>query len=401
MCAFAVCLLALPVSAGVFLVTCAGAPVPGPYPTITSALAAAKALSNSNHNIYVYGNCTEVVRAEQMDFVQLRGQDGATLTYPAGGQPAYPVLSLHDVRGFTIAGLTITGRPDLAVDLVRIFHSTHVTLEKVTIRRSGGSGLFINIGSSVDFRACIIEENARSGAEVRSNSVAIFGDNIVQNTPEPTIVRKNGGNGINATQAAHITLAGNAYVEDNAGAGVSVVSTTMFTCCEEGQRRITGNSAGISASGSVVRTWGPLLIENNRGSGLSFAGVKSQINGDGGEHIIRNNGSSGIIARGGSAVDVLTTRLEGNRFYGIAVYDNSAASLNRVTVLNNKLHGVAAYFLGVVAMGAGNSVTGSGNWDLFCTPDSLGRGSKEGIGKIFCPTFSQFPEPLPGLQTDH
>ena len=389
---------ATPVGAASFTVKCSpNEPGSNEYGSITAALNAAKAVSPRDHLIFVWGNCAETVDIKALDYVRIVGQPGATLSYPSP-PPSEPVLNLTDTRGTEITNLTIVGNAGVTVDLVRIFYSTAITFNKVTIKGSGGSGVFVNQGSTVQFKGCVIEGNAGVGVAVGNGSVATFGSNADPSPETATFVQDNGGTGVIGSQNSHVMLGGDVSVLNNGGTGVAATASTIFTCCDTGERRISGNGgSGIAVvGGGDFRTWGVLTIENNRGHGLNLNGSSAQVNGDGGALIIRNNDGYGVVANRNSSVDIYSTLIEYNKGYGVMALDSSTAMIIRSTIQSNGAAGVAAYFLSVALISGGNTITSNGGFDLFCTPDSAGRGTKDGVGKIFCPGFNQFPSPDPG-----
>ena len=368
----------------------------GEYPSITAALNAAKAQSPRDHWIYVWGNCTETVHMWQLDYVRIIGQGGATLSYPPAPPPGSPLLSLNDTRGTVIQSLTIIGRADMTVDLVRIFYSTTIDFTNVAIRGSGGSGVFVNQGSTVHFRACVIEGHASEGVAVSGGSNVTFGENSDPG-PNATVVQDNGSTGIHASQNSRVALAGDVLVLNNGYTGVAAEASTIFTCCTTGERRISGNhGSGIAVVGGDFRTTGVVTVENNRGHGFILAGATAQIGGGGGALIIRNNDFSGVMVSRNSMVDLYATRIEYNKAFGVMAIDNSTAWTFNSTIQSNGAGGVAAYSLSVAIIFGGNTITNNGGADLFCTPDSGGRGTLDGVGRILCPGFNKYPTPDPG-----
>lgn len=368
-------------------------PGPGEYGSISAALDAAKAASPRDHALYVYGTCAEIVQINALDYVQIIGQgsEGATLTYPPSLPGDVAVLTLYDTRGTRITNLTVTGNATLtAATLVTIFYSTNVFMEHVLIEKSGGTGVFINAGSTVHFHYCRIERNASEGVTVRAASEVDFG---FPQALEEIIIRDNSV-GIAAMQNSHVNLHGNVSIVNNSSIGVSARESTIMMCCQDGSRQISENGIGIYVVNGALRTQESLLVENNRSTGISLWGSKAQMSGYGLSHIVRSNRGHGVIARGGSSLDMSGSLVEHNAAAGVAVYDASAAQITDSTIQFNGAEGVAARFLSVAILG-GTSITNNVGYDLFCAPDSVGRGTKTGVVRIFCPAFNQMPNPDP------
>jgi len=115
-----------------------------------------------------------------------------------------------------------------------------------------------------------------------------------------------------------------------------------------------------------------------------------------GPFIIRNNAGSGLIAASNSVVQVSYAQIEANQRHGVRVQDGSTGEIINSSVRTNGAEGVFAFGLSVAAIYGGNTIAGNGGFDLFCAPDSLGRGTKAGIDKMMCPAFNQSPTPNPG-----
>jgi hypothetical protein len=380
-----------------YTVRCGG-PSPGEYGTITAALNAAKAASPRDHTINVYGSCTETVNISALDYVRIVGQEGASLSYPSPVPPSQPVLSLNDTRSTEITNLTVLGLADVNVDVVRIFYSTKIRFTKVTVSRSGGTGVFVNQGSTVLFTGCVISGHAVEGVKVSAGSVATFGENANASPETATFVQDNGGSGINGTQNSHLLLGGNVSVLNNGGNGVAATDSTIYTCCNTGERVISGNrNSGIAVTGGTFRNNGTLLVANNGGYGVNLVASYGHLNPNAGSSLtIRDNAGYGVLAYRNSTVDIYDALIEDNQGGGVLMLDSSAARISGSTIQYNGDVGVGAYVLSVALISSGNTITGNVGFDLFCTPDSTGRGTKDGVGKVFCAGFNKFPAPDPG-----
>jgi hypothetical protein len=390
---------AMPAGAANFSVRCGVTPpASGWYDSIGAAVIAAQAASPRDHTIDVYGPCAETVTIARLDYVRVIGHDGATLTYPASQSVLQPVLTLSDTRGTQIRDLTIVGRTDIGVDLVRINYSTAITLTDVTIQGSGGIGVFIYQGSTVQFLSCVIEGNKSDGASIRAGSTVTFGQNANPEAYAATIIQKNGGPGISIVQNNDVMLGGNVKVVDNAGNGVTATGSSVRTCCEiGGLREISRNGAsGIVMNGGYLIAQGPLVIEGNGSSGIYLNSAVSQILGGGAPISIRENGWIGVAAYRNSSVDIRRTLIEGNMGAGVQVVDSSTAVTANSTIKSNGAEGVATYYLSVAIISSGNTISDNVGFDLYCTPDSAGRGTKDGVAKLFCSGFNKFPYPEPG-----
>lgn len=368
----------------------------GEYGSISAALEAARAESARDHVIEIYGNCAESVTIELMDNVQIIGYEGATLRYPAS-TPIDRLVKIADSRAIRISNLTIAGRADVDFYLITIFDSIGIRFTKVRIQESGGTGLLIHNGSTVEFSGCAIERHARTGVVVEGNSVANFGATTAPGPDTHVVIQDNGLNGVVASDSALIYMGGDVSVLNNRVDGVRLNGAAMRACCQEGgERRIAGNhGTGIQAFGGYIDTAGPLTIENNEGSGAVLWGAHL-VTRNVGPLIIRNNAGSGLIAASNSVVQVSYAQVEANQRHGIRVQDGSTGEIINSSVRTNGAEGVFAFGLSVAAIYGGNTIAGNGGFDLFCAPDSLGRGTKAGIDKMMCPAFSQSPTPNPG-----
>jgi hypothetical protein len=378
---------ATPAGAMTYNVKCAPqTPSGGEYASITEALNAAKAVSPRDHQINVWGNCTETVNIRALDYVRIVGQSGATLSYPSPRPPSEPVLTLTDTRGTEIRNLTILGLAGANVDLVRIFYSTAIKFNTVIIKESGGMGVFV------------CQRNAAGGVRVSAGSVAVLGENANPTPEMATVVQDNGGTGISIDQNSDVMLGGNVSVLNNTGNGVTATASSIRTCCEiGGLREISGNGGdGIAVNGGHLVAQGPLVIEQNGGGGIYLNGATSQINGGGAPITIRKNGWVGVAAYSNSSVDIYNALIEDNKSAGVQVVDSSTAMTVNSTIKSNGREGVATYYLSVAIISSGNTISNNVGFDLFCTPDSAGRGTKDGVGKLFCSGFNKFPYPEPG-----
>jgi len=297
-----------------------------------------------------------------------------------------------------INNLTIVGSTTVTVDLVRIFYSTVTWFKGVTIRGSGGEGVFITNGSSVQFTDCIIEGHNDRGVRVSRGSNVNFGENTDVSGAADVIIRNNGRVGIDVKENSHVTLSGNVSVLDNGGHGIVASASTISTCCDTGERLISRNSDGIRLTAADFRTTGPLRIDSNRGTGITATtGSRVWINGLSGTHVISGNGGRGVTVARNSSVDIQRTQIENNTSFGVLALDNSTALVSDgSTIRFNGGDGVAAYALSDTVITSSSVITGNGGFDLFCTPDSVGRGSKDGISRVFCPAFNRYPTPDPG-----
>jgi hypothetical protein len=320
-----------------------------------------------------------------MDFVRVVGQAGATLGYPSPF-PGGPVLNLSSARGIEIKDITVVGDGGLAgVNLVHIFYSTAIRFDGVVIHRGLGTGVFVNQGSTVHFRGCGIDDNGGDGVAVRSGSVANFGDN---NDPSAGIVsiRRNGAAGINGGENAHINLYGDVSILDNRVTGLFATASSVRTCCQTGERVLSGNGgSGISVNGGDLRTSGKLTIERNGAHGVNLTSASAQINGDGGQPLVlRNNTYDGIAASSNSTVEIRRALIENNRGYGVETTVSSTALVVNSTIRGNAEQGLALTLLSVAILGSGNVIADNGGMDLFCSPESMALGTKDGIDRVSC-----------------
>jgi hypothetical protein len=137
---------------------------------------------------------------------------------------------------------------------------------------------------------------------------------------------------------------------------------------------------------------GALTIEDNGGGGVMMSG--GRFNSLDGGLVVRDN-LYGIIAQQDSSLALAGAHIESNTLFGVRLSASSVLQMGRSTIQSNNELGVSVSSLSVAFFGGGNTITGNGGLDVFCTPDSLGQGSKDGIGKMICPTFNAAPTPGP------
>ena len=362
-------------------VGCAGGAAVSDYATIGDALNALHAISFRDHHISVSGTCSELVGITDFTNLFLEGSPSATIVAPGGQAP--PILSIYQANDIWVKGFTFQGSGREQVDLVRVF-SSRVTFEECTIQGSAASGLFVN-DSNVWIRSSQVQDNLGLGIRA-ANSVFSIGD--VNSDPVPSIIQRN-GEGIQVDENGLARIYGATIIQENLGAGILVRGARVIMCCEEGQRRILNNNGdGISVNTGSFLAWGPLLIEDNKGSGISLIAASAQVNGDGGSEAIQKNGWCGISGRGNAHLELYSASVADNASCGISMEDNSSTLVWNTTMRGNGL-GIGLDSLSSAALAGGNSITGNGKSDLYCSSNSYARGDKSGIGNISCNKFGK------------
>ncbi|MFQ5927288.1 MAG: right-handed parallel beta-helix repeat-containing protein, partial [Terriglobia bacterium] len=116
---------------------------------------------------------------------------------------------------------------------------------------------------------------------------------------------------------------------------------------------------------------------------------------------IRNTGTAGgIVALGNSHLELFSSEVRNNVGSGVVLRENSSARIFNNTITGNGGNGVRVIRLSTARLFAPNTITGNGNFDFFCAPNSFASGDKTGVGRMFCPKFDQSPEPMLGPKPD-
>jgi hypothetical protein len=379
------CLLLCPLfgHAATATVGCAGAVGTFDYPTLSSALSNLYNLSHRNHHITVSGTCTELVTIADFENLVVEGTPGAALVHP--GTSPQPLLLLHSSKNVTVRDLLLRGSGAGNEDVAHLANAL-ASFERCTFQ-DGGTGLFMFRDATVSLGNVVIRNNERA-MRVSAGSVVSIGD---FDPAQQSLVESNGA-GIQADESAQLFLYGNVDVRNNGAFGVSLIGARVRLCCDVGVRRIEGNRIGIVSSGGYVDLIGPAEINGNALTGMQL--IDSSLRLTGGQNIGQNGAGprlrGGILARGNSHLEITGANIQGNNGSGIVLRDNSSALISSSTVSANTAGGVTVTIMSTAGM-FDNNISGNGNADLSCSPDSFAYGERNGIGKLFCSRFNVEP----------
>lgn len=307
----------------------------------------------------------------------------------------------------------------LGSNVIVIDGGARITLNGLTLRNGGRSGVVAANGAAITVRNAAVVNNAGNGVFVGLNATAVVNDNTIEN---------NGGDGVAVRFSSFARITDNT-IQGNGANGVRVSDTASVwvgfdfdgaahanTITQNGRNGIlihNGASAVLRANtisgngglGGVVvaRSTAALIGENDvnsNGYGIFVEEGTLELpheDPDRAEDKIRQNANDGIIAINNSSLEVRQGLIEGNGTAqggdndGISVNDNSYLRIRRATVQNNDGSGIVLRRGGGVLFRAPNAtVTGhGGEFDLACRPadnethyGALNNDDLDGIGTI-------------------
>lgn len=383
-------------------VDCSGAD-PNAYPTITSALAN---VTGPGFYILIAGTCTENIVVNNAFNISIGAYYGSTANIVGD-------VTVNESDGVFLYGLTVTGstangftfNSSRSVELVGCSANSNElaglnagTLSDVTVvgpatfDNNGTGGIVLGDNTSFhinDWQGTTdISNNQGPGVWLTTGSLffslgtTTISNNLslpVDGVPQPTF-------GVVSLGGSRVQL-GNCYgsntVHSNSGGGFSIEENSelsLFKCGGPGQNSVLNNGpVGISAGfGSQVTLFDELQISGHTGSGVEVYG-NSQLNVNGNNNVISNNGTAGELRSGGIVVDgnseayLRGGQITSNRGPGILTLVNSSADFTGVTFHEN-LGGIitcdsSSYIASDVSIGAGNPSRG-----IHCvTPHNLGN----------------------------
>lgn len=363
------------------------------YPSLTSALAALP--DRDGNHLQVSGVCQE--KASVLNHVNLRidGTAGARLEPPPAAAAQPQTLNIRTSDSVTVRNLTIRGKANVC-GAVSIWQSRDVTFADVTIETGGGGeGAVWVVHSGVSLQNAVIQN---SGNGIRVDGPAHVNLLGAWNPSQAgTAYLQNNGTGATLSRGAVLALRGDTLVRNN-NVGVTGNGGNLFVCCFEDSAhpRIENNQFyGALMRGGDVQIQSPLIVQGNGIWGLALIGTQARMS----DALIRTNGSpqrtgGGIIAIGG-LLDVTRGEISANQGPGILVTDGATGRLSSAQITGNAGEGVDVQGLSVVSV-FGGTVRDNRGFDLRCSPNSHARGIADGVDKLHCPGFDQFPDPTPG-----
>jgi hypothetical protein len=383
-------------------VDCSGAN-PGDYSTITAALAN---VTGPGAYILVTGTCTENVVVNNASNISIGAWYGSTANIVGS-------MTVNESEGVFLYGLIVTGsttngftfNSSRAVSLVGCSANSNEvagvnagTLSDVTVvgpatfDNNGTGGIVLgdnSVFSINDWQGTTdISNNQGPGVWLTTGSLffslgtTTISNNVslpVDGVPQPTY-------GVVSLGASKVQL-GNCYgsnaIQGNSGGGFSIEENSelsLFKCGGPGQNSVLNNGpVGISAGfGSQVTLFDELQISGHTGSGVEIYG-NSQLNVNGSNNVISNNGtvgnlrSAGIVVDGNSEAYLRGGQINSNRGPGILALVNSSADFTEAT-FNENSGGIitcdsSSYVASDLSTGSGNPSRG-----IHCTtPHNLGN----------------------------
>jgi hypothetical protein len=383
-------------------VDCSGAN-PNVYPTITSALAN---VSGPGAYILVAGTCTENVVVNNAFNISIGAYYGSTANIVGS-------VAVNESDGVFLYGLTVTGsttngftfNSSRAVELVGCSANSNElagvnagSLSDVTVvgpatfDNNGTGGLVLSANTTFqvnDWQGTTdISNNQGPGVWLTTGSLffsvgtTAISNNLslpVDGVPQPTF-------GVVSLGGSRVQL-GNCYgsntVQGNSGGGFSIEENSelsLFKCGGPGQNFVLNNGpVGISAGfGSQVTLFDELQISGHTGSGVEVYG-NSQLNVNGSNNVISNNGtagnlrSAGIVVDGNSEAYLRGGQISSNHGPGILALVNSSADFTGAAFAENSSGIItcdpSSYMASELSTGTGNASRG-----IHCTtPHNLGN----------------------------
>jgi hypothetical protein len=354
----ALVLLLVPRPAGAASVTvgCPGAPG-GPYDYASLSEAIFGVGPHGPNVITVEGVCHNEPNPLIIGFWNLTviaGPAGATISRDltaCGGAPTSDgsrvTLSIIDSQSIVLTGLVV----------------------------SGGRGIGITDGSSVNGLALTVQNSLGNGIGVSNSSLSLGMPGSGPFAGMPTVVQDHCGSGISAGTGASVALGPGTTVQGNSGSGL-----------------FAAGDAGLNGGTNVAT---PILIQNNQLQGVA---VNSQgsVNFNG-EVIIQNNALAGGQRR---AAIVSFGGVIGVNSSGLQVVDNQGAGIEAltqstirlagpsadpvVTISGNTGPGINLSQMSMAWVTAATSVTGNGAGNVTCDSTSNVFGDDSGILQSKC-----------------
>jgi hypothetical protein len=338
---------------------------PSDYPTITSALAN---VAGPGAYILVTGTCTENVVVNNAFNISIGAFYGSTANIVGS-------VTVNESDGVFLYGLIVTGsttngftfNSSRAVELVgcsaisnQLAGLNAGSLSDVTVvgpatfDNNGTGGVYLG-GNTIfqvnDWQGTTdISDNQgpgvwlSTGALFFSLGTTTISNNVslpVGGVPQPTF-------GIVSLGATKVQL-GNCYgsntIQGNSGGGFSIEENSelsLFTCGTSGATYVLDNGpVGISAGfGSQVTLDDSVQVSGHTGSGVELYG-HSQLNVNGSNNTISNNGttgnlrSAGIVVDGNSEAYLRGGQISSNHGPGILALVNSSADFTGATFAEN------------------------------------------------------------------
>jgi hypothetical protein len=313
--------------------------------------------------VFVKGTCSEYIQVIGFDNLTLKGLSGATLSQPSTGTGS--ILVIESSRSVTVDGFSI--QADISTfSAIAIGHgSSDIRLRNLTVS-GGGEGIIVFENSQVSIAHVV-------GRDPGYTPLGIYDFSDVH--VEHCLFENSSGSQWHAgidLGASHVTLYDTAIhnmtVGINAAAKSGVDVQTFGTYYPlGGPTDVTiDNPAGTNFDGVVL----------SGGSGLNVLGAKLVINHPGQPW---GGTTAGVLVSDGSTLSATSSNLviTGSQGQGIAVINNSHATLAGASVTGSGHGGLSISNLSSVDVASGSMLTlvGGNAVDLFCDSDSSITGS--------------------------
>ena len=343
------------------------------------------------HTITVTGTCSENVVIGNRQNVTLQGP--ATLTASAGR-----VLAIGNATGIVLQRLVISGAAGML-----IFNASKAYITGSSIENSARQGVVVNGGSELTIDTSTVRNNNLQGIGVNGSVLAVAGDVTIEGNREAGIRLGDHSRG----SIEGFTVQGNVIRDNLRGIAVSWGSSVAL----DGQNTIQNNTeyglqvgwnslADISENtldGTPLVT----IIEGSGGSGLvlfgsaaaSLSAAKIRNNGTGHTGDPWYRGSGIIVAHGASlSAEPLVAggpgvEITNNLGPGILADATGTLFLDGSTISNNNGDGIRLLHLSAAELSSfksPNTITGNQGAGIFCDKTSVTFGNLAGILRIGC-----------------
>jgi hypothetical protein len=326
-----------------------------------------RALSRLNNHapatVSVNGTCTEYVRVTGFDNLTLKGLPGATLMQPSTppGPLGNAVLFIESARSVTVSGFNIQAQTEANAFAVIITHgSTDTRLENLNV--TGGSDGIVIVEHSQVLLSHVVGQDAGYAP------LGIYDGSDVH--------------------IEHCLFKNSTGAVWHAGISIGASHITMFdTTIRDMQVGIDGYDAIVDTTAyySYTQPGGPTDVTIDSPAGTNYWGLHlysgSSLNLGSAKLVMNHPGqpwggmTGGISVSDGSTFNAGEGSLEitGSYGQGIAVQNNSHATLTGITVTGSGHGGLAVINTSTADVSQGSSLTliGGNGVDLFC--DSASR----------------------------
>jgi hypothetical protein len=322
--------------------------------------------------------------------LRLIGAGPATIVQLTGPNAA-PVVAVNNSKLIDFTDLRLSGNANS--DGFRIFYSTSVTFNRVTVDNNGGpgGGFFVASSLGVQINDSTIENN---GTGIRVDGSSEVNLNSAPFSPGTSIVQ---GNNVGVIVRSGNFFWHGAGIIQNNGTGINGDGGTIKFCCEGGDtKKLINNETGLlirmTASADVR---GPIEISGNAITGIrQFGGVvvvtgHVLMSGNGTEGNAAIQMNSGQLQLNGPPDDPI--RIINNAGFGVLGIDNATVRIQNTTITGNSNNGVRVQALSTLLLIGNVTISGNQGFDMSCGTGSFGRGDSSGVATSDFPGFGSSP----------